>query len=91
MERDRVELVFARFAPEARVGAIERLEGGVSSLMALVEVASPDLPSRLVVRRLGEYAREHDPDSLRREHVVLQRALEAGVPAPPVVFADLEG
>lgn len=91
MERALVELVCARFAPGARVGRVERLEGGVSSLMTLVEVKAPGLPSRVVLRRLGEYAREHDPDSLRRELVVLRRAREAGVPAPPVLFADLDG
>lgn len=91
MERDRVELVLARFAPQTRVVRITTLQGGVSSLMTLVEVDTPDLPSRLVLRRLGEHAREHDPESLRREQVVLGHARASGVPVPPILFSDLDG
>lgn len=90
--RAEVERVLAAFAPEAALGRLTPLTGGVSSLMVRVDLErAGSLPERLVIRRLGEYAREHDPDSLRREELVLRRAREAGVPAPPVVFSDLDG
>lgn len=90
--RAEVERVLAAFAPEAALGKLTPLTGGISSLMVRVDLERPGaLPERLIIRRLGDYARQHDPDSLRREDNVLRRAREAGVPAPPIVFSDLEG
>lgn len=92
IERTEVERILAAFAPGAALGKLTLLTGGVSSLMVRVDLErAGSLPERLIIRRLGDYARKHDPDSLRRENNVLRRAREAGVPAPPVLFADLEG
>lgn len=92
IERPDVERVLAAFAPEAALGKLTPLTGGVSSLMVRVDLErAGSLPERVIIRRLGAYAREHDPESLRREDNVLRRAREAGVPAPPVLFADLDG
>lgn len=91
MEHDRLTGLFAQLWPGAVVHAARDLTGGVSSLMTRVEVVSPDLPSSVIVRRMGAATRLWDPGSLAREARVLDVARRAGIPAPPLLAHDLEG
>lgn len=91
MEPDRLAALFAHLWPGAIVRSAIDLTGGVSSLMTRVEVASPDLTSAVIVRRMGPATRLCDPGSLAREARVLDVACRAGIPAPPLLARDLDG
>jgi aminoglycoside phosphotransferase (APT) family kinase protein len=78
--------------PGGRVGAVERLKGGISSGMHAVDLIGPDGDHRwVVVRRYGKWRVEHHPRIGEQEWATLAALERVGAPTPRPIWLDTGG
>jgi len=78
--------------PQATIVSVQRLKGGISSLVHLVSLQVEGNEVELVLRRFdNEEWLRHEPDLAAHEAESLRYAARTGVPTPRIVAFDREG
>jgi aminoglycoside phosphotransferase (APT) family kinase protein len=91
-DRDNIAALVAGAFPRSRLLRVRKLRGGVDALMHVLDTEQPaGRRTRVVLRRYVDGHRTWSPGDVVREAEVLRFVVRAGVPAPRVLFQDLDG